>query len=95
MEVEVISTPMEVFRPPFEVCQTSIDGSMKFFEKKTKERERDREEERISEGQFGQITYFGAISTKLIKSVMLPQTQSNLVLFLSISSIIFYSNIKQ
>ena len=46
MEVDVISTPMEVFRPPFEVCPTSIDGSMEFFEKNKGERKKEKEKER-------------------------------------------------
>ena len=93
MEVEVILTPMEVFRPPFDLHLRSVRpplmdqwSSLKKKEERGRKRERKREEERINEGQFGEITYFGAISTKLIKLVILPQNQSNLVLFLSISS---------
>ena len=58
MKVEVISTPMEVFRPPFNLHLRSVrpplmDQWSSLKKKQRREEEREREEERISEGNLG------------------------------------------
>ena len=62
-------------------------GERKKEREEERESESGREEERISEGQVWQFTYFGAISTTLNNLVILPQNQWNLVLFPPISSL--------